>query len=526
MAFLILALAPLFFGALALVLGQDANWDFRNYHWYNAYALVNGRYLFDLLPSQTPFFYNPTLDVPFYLLASHVSARVAFFLLGAVQGLNFILLFMLAHACLIVPNPRHKVLVCALLAALGMLGGGGMAQIGTTFYDNVTSLGLFIAALLVLRYQKILLEGSWKKAAGLAVGCGFPSGLMMGLKLPSVIFCVGLCFALLLVAGPLKRRALICFSFGVGVLLGLAVALGPWAWFLAANFGSPLFPYFNDYFKSPLAPLVSARDMKFIPGTLSDKLLYPFVFSKDPLRVGEIPWRDWRMPILYALLPLSVALRLFFGRSTASQDMIAEPYAARYLLWVATLSYIVWVTMFAIYRYALPLEMIAPLLIVFAVGMLPVRVLTRALLATFVLAVVAASVQPGNWTRLKAWRDHAVEVQYPPLGDTSKLMILMAGYDPYSHVVSAFPTEIPFVRIQSNFASPEENKGINGLIRARLEAHKGPFKLLVPDWQKNLGQKALAVYDLTLLPQTCQKVVDYLVDNPLILCDVARKTSP
>ena len=59
----------------ALVLGQDANWDLRNYHWYNAYALLNGRYGIDLLPAQTPTFYNPALDVPFYLLATHVPAQ-------------------------------------------------------------------------------------------------------------------------------------------------------------------------------------------------------------------------------------------------------------------------------------------------------------------------------------------------------------------------------------------------------------------------------------------------------------------
>src|ERR1700761_3162780 len=102
LALVILCLVPLAFGVLALWLGQDANWDLRNYHWYNAYAALNGRYGFDILPSQTPYFYNPALDVPFYLLATHVPARVAGFILGAVQGLNFVLLFMLAHATLVI----------------------------------------------------------------------------------------------------------------------------------------------------------------------------------------------------------------------------------------------------------------------------------------------------------------------------------------------------------------------------------------------------------------------------------------
>ena len=93
MALWILCLAPFPFGLLALALGQDANWDLRNYHYYNAFAFLNDRYGQDILPSQTPYFYNPLLDVPFYLLATHVPARVAGFALGFVQGFNFLLLF-------------------------------------------------------------------------------------------------------------------------------------------------------------------------------------------------------------------------------------------------------------------------------------------------------------------------------------------------------------------------------------------------------------------------------------------------
>src|SRR5271170_1455349 len=118
LALIILALAPFAFGALALALGQDANWDLRNYHFYNAYAFLNGRYGFDLLPSQTPYFYNPLLDVPFYVLAAHAPATAVGYILGFVQGLNFVLLFMLGYASLRISNPRQKVIICAGLAAL------------------------------------------------------------------------------------------------------------------------------------------------------------------------------------------------------------------------------------------------------------------------------------------------------------------------------------------------------------------------------------------------------------------------
>lgn len=524
LALFFLALAPFASGALALLLGQDANWDLRNYHWYNAYAFLNGRYGFDLLPSQTPYFYNPTMDVPFYMLATHVPAMAVGYVLGFVQGLNVILLFMLAYASLIIPNPRHKVVVCALLALLGFMGGGGIAMIGTVFYDNITSLGFFASALLVMRYFDRLMTAPSRRAFLLALTFGFLPGLMMGLKLPSVIFCLGLCFAFLSVGGPLQRRVLLSFAFGIGVLLGVIVTLGHWAWFLQNHFGNPLFPYFNDIFKSPWAPLVNARDTQFIPRSLKDFVFFPFIFTDSPFRTGEIPWRDWRIPILYILLPFAVLLRFFFGRTKNNQDAIAVPFAARYLLWVAVISYLAWLLMFCIYRYAIPLEMLTPLLIVFAIGMLPLKMQTRALVAGFILLVIGASIQPGNWYRRPVWSDHFVETKVPVLQDTSNLMILMAGFEPYSHVVPQFPPEIPFVRIQSNFASPDQGKGINKLLRDRINAHKGQFMLLIPPWQKGLGVEALGYFHLALAPQACQTVVDRLYDDrPLDLCPIIRQ---
>ncbi len=525
LAFFLLALAPLVIGALALYLGQDTNWDLRNYHWYNAYALLNGRLGVDLLPSQTPFFYNPTLDVPFFLLASHISAKGAGFILGSVQGLNVILLFMLCHATLIIPNARQKVWVCFALAMLGLLGGGGIAQIGTTFYDNITSLGLFASALMVIRFYPRMVYAPWRIALFFAFISGLPAGAMMGLKLPFVLFCIGLCGAILFVTGAWTRRVWIAFGFGLGVLTGLAITLGPWAWHLQEHYQSPLFPYFNDIFKSPLAPPDSGRDMQFLPTTWSDRLLFPFIFTAVPWRVGEIPWRDLRIPALYVLLPLCALLRLAYGRNKHAPDRLVSFYATRYLLWLAILSYALWLFMFAIYRYLIPLEMLAPLLIVVAMGLLPLRAAPRTLLTLFVLLAIAATIQAGDWGRKKPWLKTTAPVTFPAFQNPSETMILMAGFDPYSHVIPSFPTETAFVRVQSNFSSPEQNKGINSLIAEKIARHKGVFKLLVPAPHFFHAGPALGHFGLTFSPQKCQPVVDALFDSKLVLCEVEKTTN-
>jgi hypothetical protein len=524
LALIILCLAPFAFGFLALALGQDANWDLRNYHFYNAYAFLNDRYAQDLLPSQTPYFYNPLMDVPFFILANAASAQVTGFILGFVQGLNFLLLFGIAHAVLIVSNARHKVVICAALAALGMLGGGGIAQIGTTFGDNITSLGTLLSAALIVRYGERLSSDRTPIAFVLALAFGVPSGMMMGLKLPAALYAVGLCGGLLFVGKNWRRSVLLSFAFGLGVLLGCAITLGSWATFLQSHFGNPLFPYFNNFFQSPLAPLTSARDTQYAPHSLSDYFLMPFLFAHSAFRVGEIDLRDWRIPVLYGLLPLALMLRLFFGRNRAAVDASASPYAARYLLASFSLAYFAWLAMFSIYRYAVTLEMIAPLLIVLAAAMLPLKVSTRGLVTAFILVVVAASVQPGNWHRREVWLDRFIEVRLPSLGDTAHLMILMAGTEPYSHVIPEFPPEVSFVRIQSNFSSPEQDKGINKLFHERVDAHRkagGRFMVLIPPWQMGAAEEAVSAFGLKVMSKDCANVTDRLLDDsPLSLCPV------
>jgi hypothetical protein len=166
--------------------------------------------------------------------------------------------------------------------------------------------------------------------------------------------------------------------------------------------------------------------------------------------------------------------------------------------------------------------MLAPLLIVFAAGLLPVKPSARALLAAFILVAVAVSVRPGDWGR-RPWMDRYVEADLPALGDTSGTMLLMAGYEPYAHIVTQFPPGMPVVRIQSNFISPDQDKAFNRLIHARVDAHRGSFDILIPGWQHQAAAGALAAFRLAADWKACQTVKDRLYDGTVYdLCPVSR----
>lgn len=511
--------APLAFGLLSLALGQDANWDLRNYHWYNAYAFLEGRIGFDLLPAQTPSFYNPTLDIPFYLLASAASARTAGFLVGAVQGLNMALLFLLARSVLRIDRPLHKASAAAAIALVGMIGGGGLAQIGTTFHDNVVSLGVVGGLAVIARHHGRIFIRPDGTAAALVLVAGVLVGSAAGLKQPSVVFCVGLCAAFLLAPVRPAWRLAFGFVFGIGVLAGIAAFSGHWMWSLWQDYANPLFPYFNDIFQSPMATVKSYRDTNFLDGkSLAERFLLPLVFATDPFTVGEIYWRDLRIPILFVLLPIAIGLGML-GRG--DRDRIADPASARFILAAFCLSYAVWAVLFGIYRYIIPLEMLAPLALVLCIDLLPARRRARAVLAGGVLLAVLATVAPGNWGRT-SWGERFVEVSVPPIADPDRTMILMAGYQPTSYVVPAFPPQIPFVRIQSNFMDPRHgDTGFNRLLRARVAAHDGPFLVLNTPGDAASAAEALDAYGLVLVAGTCQMVHTNL-GEPLSLCTAER----
>ena len=70
--------SPVDFPALvSLLRGQDTNWDLRNYHLHNAWALIEGRVGVDLAPAQMQSYFAPLLDVPYFLLVQYASPTLA-----------------------------------------------------------------------------------------------------------------------------------------------------------------------------------------------------------------------------------------------------------------------------------------------------------------------------------------------------------------------------------------------------------------------------------------------------------------
>lgn len=537
-AFAACVLAPAAFGLLALALGQDANWDLRNYHYYNPHALLTGRWDWDIGAGQIATFYNPLLDVPFYWAVQALPPRGVGFLLGAVQGLNFVLLFFLAQKLITVPSPDGKLAASVAIALVGMLGAGNLSELGTVFHDNLISL-LVLGSLSILVAQRERLGGANVKTAfAIIAAAGLLAGLAAGLKQPSVVYAVGLCLACFAVPGRFQRRFLLAFVFGLGVLTGIALGGGFWMAEMWERYGNPLFPYFNHVFQSPYAEISDYRDHKFQPGNLVEYIFFPVIFSLYSYAAAEIPFRDVRFLVLFALLATAAAFWIarqlrtaFTGTRTrpwfAKADAVTDRAGAGIVLAAALAAYGVWLYMFAIYRYLIPLELLAPLCIVLVLDRIPFAPAGKWLGAGAGFALILVMLQPGTWGRV-AWGEEYFGTRAPALADPANTLVLMTGSAPTSFVIPAFPPEVRFLRIQSYFTTPLPlYRGLTPRMRELVAAHRGPLYVLFGTSAEQDGwtQAAMDAYGLELRKEQCQRVVSRVeaADQPLVLCPVARR---
>jgi hypothetical protein len=337
-------------GVVSLCLGQDANWDLKNYHFYNAWAFLNHRHGIDLMPAGIQTFFNPLLDLPYYLLyAGPLSGNHQ--LLAFVWGIPFGVLIFFTYRTikLIVPNQTgHFWLeVVVLVLTLGSVTGVALiSQVGTTFNEVPIALLVLIALFLILRRSRRPDYWSLIFAGGLI-------GMAIGLKMTAAIYAPGLVIALVAVQWKSTDLVpkLLTFVIASGVLFLLFWLW--WGWSVLSETGNPVFPMFNQFFHSPWASPTGNTDDRFKPKTYRDLLLYPVQWLSPQNRVTELTMADPRVALgLFCVLILFLVL--VFDRRRRTQWTSIEIG----LMGFVASSYCVWLFLFSIYRYAICLEIL------------------------------------------------------------------------------------------------------------------------------------------------------------------------
>ncbi len=562
--FVLLALYSVRIGALI-------DFDVKNYHYYSAYALLNGRFGFDYAPAQIQTFLNPLSFVPFYAMASNFNPKVVAFIIGGVHGLAAGLLFMTGLTLFSPMRALARLLLASACAALGVYGPTFIALLGGSYNNNLMSLfvltGIYLLIRGIARHGALNVRGGRK----MLLAGGALLGIAAGFKLVCLIFLLGGGIALLFVERGWRSKLMVAELYGLACIAGILVSRGYWMATLWSKFGNPVFPFYNKIFKSPYYYDMNFADVRFLPPSLVDALLYPFHFAiKTHYTDMHHHFRDARFAVVYVLIGfylLSLAIRFVrsivhrrLARAAVPQDVeekapeCAEeklkttvPKSARkrrtkskpakrapgrvaaeadsedalrakharagvFLLIFFVASYVIWQVKFSIFRYIGPLELFAPTVI----AVLVVFVFTNAYLRTITITAAFVGV---------AWVMHPIEIERTPWGKSyfevkppkfsqpNEIMVIQANNRPWSYVIPFFQREVRFVGLLSNFSHPPAVKGGSTHLAfsemlALVRAHQGHVFLMT-----NPARVGLAINNLKQLNISAQSDRCRIIDS-------------
>jgi hypothetical protein len=438
------------FGALSVQIGQDANWDLKNYHLYTAFELLHGRLWLDLNAGGYQGLFNPLMDLPYYFLSLSLFPdypRVVAF----VMGLNSALLALAVTSIVFIVFRREArdISWIAIAAAIyiGLSGGLSISELGTTFND------VFPAALVLCGVAIVLLDfdrtvsGLRHQYLAIAFG-GVLFGVAAGLKLSAALFAPAFVLALPLAKG-LSRRTLVAMTlFCLGWGLGWGGVSGFWTYQVFSLTGNPVLPMFNQIFRSDWYPPVGYFDERWRTHGFLQTVAFPFFWASSGHSViTEVVFGDARFAAAYTAI---VILAAGIGARYLTRSRIAQLSSrkfsgeAQFVVWFIVLSYVFWQLVFCIGRYMVGIEVLLGIPILLAVWKLASLIAAasvRRVLIDVAMVFTALALQAGtqypDWGRVP-YGDTVLAVQAPRLPPNS--LVVISG-SPNGYIV-------PFLRGQ------------------------------------------------------------------------------
>jgi hypothetical protein len=473
--------------------GQDLNWDLLNYHFYNPYLLLNDRFESDVHAAGVQSFLNPLVDIPLYAAVRlEVSPRLFYLSLAAFHGLTAFFVHRIA-AALFSQRPTPLAMTAGVIAGCtAAFGAGFQTEVGTTMHDSTLAVLLLASLwLLVVRFDPLS-----DRSRQVLLLSGVLAGSATGMKLTVVPFTLGLLTTVLMLPGSARARVTRASWFCAAAGIGLVVSGGYWMWLMYSHFESPVFPFFNAVFQSPFAPHENFLDRRFVPKTALQAIFYPFYWTSTQSLVTEIPFRDVRIAMVLVSLWMLGLHRLLSLISRETREV--EPLTGRLFLIAVFwgVSYVIWLGMFSVYRYAIPLEALSAVLVI-GVSAALTHSWTKCLaLALPVCLVACGSVRPPDYYRIP-WSESYFGVDTTRLETYTGATVLMWDF-PQAYVVPLFPPSSRFVRLLSNWGLEENTAMWDRVVQAVATADERLYLLDHPQFESSGDMQASRLADLGL----------------------------
>lgn len=455
-------------GIISILLGKELDYDLAHYHFYNPYAFLHHRTDFDFWPSSFVHqFINPTIDFFTYFLITNCTPLMTGFILGAIHGINFWLLLIIANLFL-----PHR--IAFIIALLGMYSPSVLSGIGSFRNDNLISIFILLSVAFYLKgllSQQTLYTNQIKMNALIHqyfMVAGFLLGIAIGLKLTAVIFIPGVLFATLTIPtsphGRIKLLGLTLLTMFAGIL----IFSGYWMYWMWIKYHNPLFPFFNNIFNASNNSWINWRDTRFLPQGIWQHIFFPFYFSWDG-RTSDGGFCDFRFAMVYFLLILVILFYIknkwvfIFNSPKQPRNNTAVYQVSRLVLykWLLTFfifSYLIWQFYFSIARYITALEMLAPLLIYLLICRIPVSSFIHNLIIVIFFYTLFFFMSPTPITRIHSYEHTYFNIKLPEVvrqNNKTAGLVLIAYADyvndihprPQAYLIPSFPSRWRFVGI-------------------------------------------------------------------------------
>lgn len=356
---LLIWIFPIFIsGIISVCYGLPIDYDLLNYHLYNPYSFLNGRIGFDMFPCGMHSYFNPILDIPYYLMFKYwlnTPWLISFFQ-GCYYGILALILFKIN--VLLFKRTTFKDLFFPLMAtAFGMTEVIIFSMLGSTCNDIQIAVLILFAFYFLLK--TFFLKNSIKRVCFIFLAAIF-AGACFGFKYSFYIFTFIL--LILFFFKPLRKRKIFgntLFLFILGGIIGFLLADGYFAYLLYKHFSNPFFPYLNGFFKSEWFPLINkvAPETFFLKFGLKALTINPFYWSVNFLSVSPIKFFDLKH--IFAFVSFFGILFMYWKKE------IKLNFRWKFLMLFVFLSYLIWCNTISVIRYLSPVLALSGALIVF-----------------------------------------------------------------------------------------------------------------------------------------------------------------
>jgi Dolichyl-phosphate-mannose-protein mannosyltransferase len=508
-------------GFLSVAFGPDTNWDLLYYHLYAPWAYLHNRYLYDIGPAQAQGFLNPIADLLFYGLTSsslNEIPRIVAFIMGAVHGINAVLIFAIASYVLCPLQLWERLTLRAVALLMGVSGAGFMSLLGTTTNDLINSIFMLGSLLAIVKVaERASEQGAWRGF----VWSGLLAGIGIALKYTAAVFLPGLGL-IAVIAAIRSKNASGLIAFCVAATLSFLGVAGHHLLTLWQTFGNPIFPYLNHIFRSPYYEPIWLGDPRFVPHNLLQLIAYPFYWAKTNIYVvTERPFRDWRCAIAYIAIAIGLIVCAMRHLSLIRRPdgSNAETRGLGLVFIFVVVSYVFWELGFGIYRYAVALEMLTGVVTIGVLIWLFEQPRLRVVIAMVLLMTASTTTVYLDWGH-GSYGNRYVDVRVPQLPANS--IVLIATWEAVAFFIPFAEPTARYLGIENNYLEISQNNKLAAEVK-RLMQTPGPpkFVLSVGEFDGGKLNKLLGNFGQRLGASPCQPIWSNLDEQALSLCPVA-----